>query len=1644
MVDILDGYTISEILYQDEQFVVYRGKRNSDQLNVILKICRLEHPSLNSLTALQHEYQLLKSLNLHHVINVYSLIKHQHQLCLVMEDIDGVSLRHYLTQHSLSITLFFKIAIQLVDALHDLHVQNIIHKDINPSNIIINPKKCIVKLVGFSSSSKLMQENQEYIPPKNIEGTLAYLSPEQTGRMNRTIDYRTDFYALGVTFYEILAGQLPFQTNDAMELIHCHLATIPTFLSKTNKDISPVLAEIVAKLLAKMPEERYATALGLKYDLLECQKQWNANQKIEPFALGKHDIQNRLIFPQKLFGREKQTDLLLAAFESVSQGATELLFISGYSGVGKTSLVKEIYHPVIRQQGYFISGKYDQLQRATPYSAIIEAFQELILRLLMEPEERLALLKETLINVLGNNGQVLVDVIPNIALIIGAQRPLPTVGDIEARNRFMLTFQNFVRVLAKAEHPLVVFLDDLQWVDNASLELLNLLLTNGELHYFLVIGSYRDNEMEANHPLMLLQNKVQKYIPVNQLSLAPLKLKDISQLLSDMLSVPPIKIVPFAQLIFTKTLGNPFFVIEFLKKIYRDKLLLFSDQEWHWNMSELQQLKMTDNVVDLLIARIHQLSGNAQKLLKHSACIGYMFDLETLCTIHEQPLTEIAQSILEASQTSLIIPVEGSDRLLEAIANETVPPQLLGKIIYRFAHDKIQEAAYQLIPKNKQQHLHLQIGRLLLKKNILHESDERLFEILNHFNCSLVLISEQEEKMQIAKYNLWAGNKAKLSSAYQTAKGYFQAGKVLLTDLDLETGHQLAFDLTKELATCCYLTGEIEEAQTMFNQLLQEARSTTAKLEVYKLNCAILTSLNKHEEAVALGLKALASVGVSIPAKPKRWHVLWVILKIKLITCVRQVQDRELLLMESDVHQAIAALLSQLFGSAYFTNQNLFVLLVCSNIQFSLHHGYTDSTAYCFLLYAVAVIHRLNWYEQGMAFVELNRKLKQKHPFSSFEGKNCFSLGVFIDPWRFPIEQALERLKKGHQLTCESGEFLYANYCNQALVFTSLMRGSSLVELGACIQNAKAFIKKTRTDNFSAIIQFIEYMLQCMTTPIFKIEKLIAYEQTILARQNNTEICYFYDEAINLCYQLGYYQEAQQMALQRERYVEYGLGTARMVDGYFYYALALTATYPGTNKRFFLKTLKQIHIRFQRWAKWCPVNYQHRLLLLEAELARIHHNIPLAMQRYSQAITTAENQNALNIIGIANECSGRFYLSLGIPEAARSYFKNAHYAYQHWGGVTKCKLIETHYREWFQNSNPTLISGSTKISSMRASTLLSIDMLSLIKSTLALSEEIQLDKLLQKLLIIVLQNAGAERGILLIKEGEQWCVEAEGSISVQKITLGQIELMENRNDLPLSLLRYVQRTKEPILITSAKDYASLLVEDAYLSQIKPQSVLVIPIIYQGQLQTLLYLENRATRFAFTLEHIHILQVLSAQAAISLQNARLYYLATHDSLTGLANRNLLYQLFNQAAAKAKRNNTIIAILFFDIDNFKQINDCSGHDVGDQILLYFADLLLKNLRQTDLAVRLGGDEFVVMLENNEINQVHPIVSKLLNRIKEPVLIKELEFHIGASIGISVYPNDSSDIAELLRQADIALYHVKSSGKGHFQFWSQQTIK
>ncbi len=844
-----------QVLWADGERVfcrTWREAKDGERSAVLAVVPASEHPSPSCLDRLAHEYGLKDALDETWAVRPLALERTRGGSMLVLEDPGGEPLERLLGA-PMAVGSFLPLAVGIAAALGKLHARGLVHKDLKPAHLLVNCADGRVRLTGFGLTSRLPRERLPPAPPEFIAGTLAYMAPEQTGRMNRSIDSRSDLYAFGVTLYQMLTGSLPFTASDPMEWVHCHIARKPVPPSERLEKIPPPVSHIIMKLLAKTAEDRYQTAAGVERDLRRCLGAWETRHRIGAFPLGQQDTSDRLLIPEKLYGREREIETLLAAFDRVvTSGRPELVLVSGYSGIGKSAVVNELHKALVPPRGLFAAGKFDQYKRDIPYATLAQAFQGLIRSLLGKSDAELASWRDALREALGPNGRLIVDLVPDLTLVVGEQPPVPELPSQQAQGRFQLVFRRFLSVFAGPEHPLALFLDDLQWLDAATLDLLEDLLTEPEVRHLLLVGAYRDNEVDAAHPLPRKLAAVRRVgATVTEIALAPLAREHVGQLIADALRCEAAQATPLAQLVREKTAGNPFFVIQFLYALADEDLLHFDHDaaRWSWDLTRIRAKGYTDNVVDLTVGKLTRLPIETQGALQQLACLGNLAGTAMLAIVLDTSETQVDAALWEAVRQELVERLDGS---------------------YRFIHDRVQEAAYSLIPEASRAADHLRIGRLLAARTPPEQLEEAIFEIVNQLNRGAALITARDEREQLAEFNLIAGKRAKASTAYASALTYLIAGTTLLAGDCLERRHELAFALELHRAECEFLTGAVMEAEQRLVALSGRAATTVERASVTCLQVDLCTTLDQGSRAIAVGLDYLRHLGIEWSAHPTR------------------------------------------------------------------------------------------------------------------------------------------------------------------------------------------------------------------------------------------------------------------------------------------------------------------------------------------------------------------------------------------------------------------------------------------------------------------------------------------------------------------------------------------------------------------------------------------------------------------------------------------------------------------------------------------------------------------------------------------------------------------------------------------------------
>ncbi|MBW4638638.1 MAG: AAA family ATPase [Gloeocapsa sp. UFS-A4-WI-NPMV-4B04] len=1505
----LPSIAIQDKIYESSASLVYRGIREEDDQAIVIKLLKQDYPSPQELTRYRQEYAITRSLDVEGVIRAYSQQDYQRTLVILLEDFGGESLEYWIQQRPetfcpMPVSNFLPLAINLSKILGRIHAANIIHKDINPGNIVLNPNTDVVKIIDFGIATRFSRTNPTFKSPHILEGTLAYLSPEQTGRMNRLIDYRTDFYSLGVTFYELLTGQVPFPTTDVLELVHCHLAKPPIPPYELNAKIPEPVSDIILKLMAKNVEDRYQSGWGIKADLEDCAYQLETSGQINPFQLGLQDVSDQLQIPQKLYCREEELSKLLEAFERVAgredaqrrrEGdaerddicaspylrvptSCEMMLISGYAGVGKSALVQELYKPITARRGYFTSGKFDQLQSNIPYSAIVDALRKLVQQLLCEPDKQLQQWRSRLLEALGSNGQLIIDVIPEVELIIDNQPPIPEVGATQAQNRFNRVFQQFIRVFCAKDHPLVIFLDDLQWIDSATIQLINLMLLDEQTQSLFLIGAYRDNEVSPTHPLALaLERLRQQEAVLEEIVLAPLTLEPLAQLIAETLHQDTNTVRRLAELVLRKTGGNPFFVGEFLQLLYSENLLSFNTEHlsWQWNIAQIEAQNITDNVVELLLFKLKKLPENTQQLLQLAACIGAEFDLETLALVFKQSPKIVSQDLLAAIQAGLIQPPSELDENL--LVQE-----------YKFLHDRVQQAAYALIDESQKQGVHLQIGRNLLEKTSLEQLAERLFEIVDHLNYGTELISEQSERNEIVKLNLQAGQKALAATAYEAAFKYFNTGLKLLDMESWQREYDLTLALHSEAAEAAYLSGCFDGMERLVEEVLNRAKTVLDKVKAYDSRIQAWLSRGYPKEALKTGLEVLQLLGISLVEAPSQLDVQAGLEETASRFAGREIEDLiDLPEMTEPVPLAAIFILASTVGAAFMVSPALMVLIVCKMVNLSIANGNAIWSLLGYATYGMMLCGVFQNIELGYRFGKLSLSLAERLSNKKGNCKALLVVGFHIIHWKDHLKETFPILAHGYQSGVESGDFEFAGYCAFSLCYCPFFAGQKLTELEqqtAVYRKATSQIRRETPSTWLAMLQQTILNLRgqsenpsCLVGCIYDEEQALSQA---IAVKDGTSLHYFYLNKLILCYLFGEYEQAAKTATLAEQYL--GTATALISVSLFHFYdslifLSLLADASNSEKEAWLNRVNANQEKMQKWAHHAPMNFLHKFQLVEAEKARVLGQLFEAEEFYEQAIQGAKENEYLQEEALGYELAAKHYLARGREKFAQLYMKEAHYCYERWGAMAKVKDLETRYPPFFpQSQNITFIPIRTTSGTTSNTPYVAIDLAAVIKASQAISSEIELEQLLRFLMQILIENAGAQTGCLLLENAGEWTIKAacEFSEDAQVCATRVLQSAPIANRLPESIIQYVIRTHESVILNDAIREGNFI-NDPYIQHHQTQSVFCLPLLNQSNLVGVLYLENRLITGAFTVERSQLLNLLSTQAAIAIKNAKLY-------------------------------------------------------------------------------------------------------------------------------------------------------------------------
>ncbi|MGI9531566.1 adenylate/guanylate cyclase domain-containing protein [Lutimonas sp.] len=1485
-----EGYSTLKMLNINQHHEIWLANREADGEKVVLKKSILVHED-NRSSKFGHEFDILKGLNHHGIPKAHEFVIEGNNMALVLEYIEGQELKESIFKKEISIEDVLDISIQLADILHYIHQNGVIHKDINPANIMLTEDGKI-KLIDFAISSQLNSERNDLLHTDQIEGTLNYISPEQTGRTAYLVKHKCDLYSLGILMYELVAGKPPFDSIDSLEIIHFHLSRIPTPLSSILSFLPDGLEEVINKLMEKNPEDRYHTAKGLKHDLELIKKHVESNKTLVGFVPGNEDSSGEYKQSQKLYGRKNEKEELLGYYDEINELKSFLVLVAGYSGTGKSALIRHIKYPIIQKGGTFLSGKFDQFKQDIPYYAFIEATEEFIKNLLSEPDHIIEIWKEKIQELLGDNVGLIAEVVPLITKIIKDFPEVPKLQPAEQESRFIMVLLDFISAFSTNEKPLVIFLDDLQWADLSSLNLVKKILDSDNSNGILIFGSYRNNEVQTGHPLLITLKQIEETEKqVKTILLEALNEEITCQITADSFTMSEGESKILGKLVYSKTKGNPFFIHSFLKSLYDKKLVQQKKNgTWKFDITDIDRLNYTENVIDLLTEGLIILPNATQEVLKIASVLGNTFKLDELIQLTGKSPASIYHSLKIAIQDGHINTLDKKYRSL-AFGSITDQYDFDYNLTdysaqFTFTHDKVQQASYNLIDEKHLASMHLQIGRLLLKKpeNEIHEG---IFELLNHFALGLDLLDNEQEKNRLIELCLVAGVKAKGSISYDLAVRFLEMGKTLLGTDSWSTNYEYTYNILKELGECEYLNHNTEKAEIQFKEVLAHSKTNFDKLKVYYIHSSLYLKIGNTQESLRLGMEAAKLYNIQFPKTKRAIQAATLVTMTKylfLFSTKYSNTDRFFKIEDSDDEENIAlnSFLIDLATSAYQQDKNLMMLVIFKIIKLFIQNGFTDASGWGFSGFSVVVLSAMKMQKRGFKLWDLTLKLHTKTHSPLIKWRLYYTVLCFHNSWRVPFKDTYDDTIQTIKACVLNGDQVFTGYTVAFYIRNAYIGGKNLNEIYHVSTEHMSLIKNGLggMDFFLGFFQLTKWLNgltseKTWNDDSFNGEKTL---QRLKIEGNQTKLAVFHTAHLIHLYYSQRFHDALVEDTILDNYMDNLLGDLCNALRAFYNSLTIVACYPDFNKdekKKYLKVLKRHLKSFKEWSNGCPSNYLQHFYLLKADYNAIQNRTEKAQKLYEKAIQLAAQHDFKYVEALANEKAANICQSNGLLKQSEVYLLDSWEAYKIWGAHTKCSHLENDYPELYRmiaskkRANEVSKNSVTSTSSRSA-----LDLASVLKASQTIASQVKYTDLLKKLLQISIENAGAERGVLLHEKNNVLCIEAEGVSGDEKFKIHNSIPFEKSELVPSTFINYAWHSNESAAIKDA-GVEERFNSDPYIIRNKTISMMCVPLTSQGKTNGLLYMENNLIKGVFNKNRIRLLQMLSGQIGISIDNAILY-------------------------------------------------------------------------------------------------------------------------------------------------------------------------
>ncbi|MGP9810233.1 trifunctional serine/threonine-protein kinase/ATP-binding protein/sensor histidine kinase [Rhodopseudomonas sp. NSM] len=1444
-----------DFLRRNGQFSVFRIQAGCPEIASLLLMADPNDPA--AVQRLTREFAITRELDPDVVVRPRDLVCAEGQAALMLDDVDARPLSELLDE-PLDVFKFLRRAISLARALGHIHERGLVHRNLRPDTIWIDGADH-VRLTGLEGASRFRRERPDLAVHESLVGSPIYMSPEQTGRVNRSIDSRSDLYVMGIVLYQMIAaGSLPFLASSPLQWIHYHIARQPNPLPNSRPETGAI-ERLVFKLLSKSADDRYQTAAMVERDLRSCLAAWETHGTTAGVELTSQDASGVIRMTEKLYGRDAEINQLLSAYHRVaSTGATEWVFISGYSGAGKSATVNELRKTLAPTNGWFISGKFDQYKRDIPFATLAQAFQSRLRQILGQDRDELARWRGLLGDAVGPYGELMINLVPELALLIGSQPAVADLSPQESKSRFQAVLGRFLGALARPEHPLVLFLDDLQWFDTATSDFLVRLAADADIGHLLMICAYRDNEVDDSHPLTRALDDIRRSAAhIEELRLRPLAFEDIAALVSDVLRTAPDRVAPLAALIQCKTGGNPFFAIQFFSSLIQEQLLVFHalGQEWTWNIQLIEAKGYTDNVVDLMARKLDRLPPATLRIVKTFSCLGmgtHAFTLSGICGLPEEAVHAGLQDLV----ASELVVRTGAE--------------------YRFIHDRVREAAYRLIAPTDLPSEHLLIARYLAATAGPAPSSDEIFQIVNHYNAGVAMISSAAERLTVARYNFDAGRAARKAIAHQSALIYLTAAKSQLTQDEWRSHSELAFAIEYHLAESEFLTGRLPAAEARLALLRPHAPDEVDKAAVISLQITLYTAMDRSDDAIKACLAYLNDVGIVWSCHPTRQEA-----RAEYQRLARRLDGISIgALLDFPIatdrkHCAALGVMTAALAPAFFTDLNLVCLILCRMANLSIQRGNSDASALAYAYLGMVVGPNFGDYRAALGLGELGLQLVETRGLDQYKARVHLTYGAHVLPWARALDRSQSYLRRAFEESNETGDLTYAGFSSCTLITNRLEAGDPLDEIEPEAVARLQFVQRAK---FGLIVHIITTQLQLIkllrgSTDTFTSLNSEGFDEASFERQLSANrsldiaACWFWIRKMQARFFSGNYAAAYEALQKAEPLLWTTFGHFELVVFHFYGGLVRAAYHdsaPAGLRETLLSGLIAAHRHMAEWETHCRENFEGRAAVLAAEIARIENRPFDAIRLYEEAIGSSRRYGFVQNEAVAHERAAQFHQHQGFQTGYEAHLVKARDCYHRWGAAGKASQIE--------RLHPGL-SGILSTPHVPPEFADSFDLAAVVRTSEAVSNESGVSRLMETLMTLVLEHAGAQRGLLIIPQGDELAVRAEARTSIDGVQVSLRDDDAAAPELPTTIVNLVARTAEPITLDDARA-SGPFVDDPYVSAAQCRSILCLPLVKRTKLIGIIFLENNLAAGVFTPAKLSVLKLLASQAAMSLTNALL--------------------------------------------------------------------------------------------------------------------------------------------------------------------------